>query len=461
MNSAPNILDELCLLAEKNNHIEAELYPKYNVKRGLRNKDGSGVLAGLTEIGDVHGYIMDENEKTPVEGKLRYRGIDVDDIVSHAEKEKRFVFEETCYLLLFGQLPTQKTLDEFTALLDSNRELPGGFTENMILKAPSSDIMNSLARSVLACHSYDSNPDDTDIKNVLRQSIELISRVPTMVAYGFQAKSHYFLHKSLIIHKPLRGLSTAEDLLRMIRPDSSFTKDEAEMLDLALMLHAEHGGGNNSTFTARVVSSVATDTYSAMAAAIGSLKGPKHGGANVEVEAMMREIKDNVKDWKDDAEIARYLEKILRKEAFDRSGLIYGLGHAVYTLSDPRALILKKKALKMAEEKGRKDEFLLYENVARLGQTAITKLKGDGKVMAPNVDFYSGFVYSMLNIPADLYTPIFAVARIPGWCAHRMEELISGGRVIRPAYKNVMQKRPYTPMSERTGKGVQTAAPAK
>jgi citrate synthase len=443
------LLDELTRNAEKMNRIPLELYQKYSVKRGLRNEDGTGVLVGLTEIGDVHGYIIDEGQIVPVDGRLEYRGINVNDITRAFQAEKRYGFEEVCYLLLFGTLPTAHQLRQFTALLAENRALPNGFTENMILKAPSRDIVNKLARSVLVCYSYDPNPDELSLKNVLRQSIELIARFPTMAAYGYQAKSHYFDEKSLFIHHPRKDLRTAENLLHLIRPDSKFTALEAETLDLALVLHAEHGGGNNSSFTTHVVSSTGTDTYSAIAAAVGSLKGPLHGGANLKVLEMMDDIKEAVKDWHDEEAVAAYLAKILRRETFDGQGLIYGIGHAVYTLSDPRAVLLKDKAKELAVNKGRSDEFDLYECIARLTPGVFARVKNSSKIISANVDFYSGFVYDMLDIPKELYTPIFCVARIAGWCAHRIEELISGGRIIRPAYRNVLHNKEYVPLEQR------------
>ena len=443
------LLDELTQNAEKMNRIPLELYQKYSVKRGLRNDDGTGVLVGLTEIGDVHGYIIDEGQIVPVDGRLEYRGINVNDITRGFQAEKRYGFEEVCYLLLFGTLPTGQQLQQFTTLLGENRALPNGFTENMILKAPSREIVNKLARSVLVCYSYDLNPDDLRLKNVLRQSIELIARFPTMAAYGYQAKSHYFEGKSLFIHRPQKDLGTAENLLHLIRPDSKFTQLEAETLDLALVLHAEHGGGNNSSFTTHVVTSTGTDTYSAIAAAVGSLKGPLHGGANLKVLEMMENIKSEVKDWHDDEEVAAYLTKILRKEAFDGQGLIYGIGHAVYTLSDPRAVLLKDKAKELAAAKSRSKEYDLYDRVAHLSPEVFKQVKNSSKVVSPNVDFYSGFVYDMLDIPRELYTPIFCVARIAGWCAHRIEELISGGRIIRPAYRNVLHNKEYAPIDQR------------
>ncbi len=445
-NSTMEILSQR---AQKQNRIPMDLYQKYEVKRGLRNEDGSGVLVGLTEIGDVHGYIFDEGERVPVDGRLLYRGISITDIAKGFQKDRRFGFEEIIFLLLFGELPTRKELEEFRRLLGSYRALPEGFIENMILKSPSRDVVNKLARSILVCYSYDPNPDDIRIKNILRQCLELIARFPTMVAYGYQAKRHYFDGKSLFIHRPRPELNTAENLLHLIRADSSFTRLEAETLDLALVIHAEHGGGNNSTFTTHVVSSTGTDTYSAMAAAVGSLKGPLHGGANLKVMDMMRNIQSNVKDWKDEEEIRSHLTKILQKRAFDRKGLIYGIGHAVYTLSDPRAALLRQKAETLAKAKNQIDEFELYQTVAKVATEVIKKEKASAKSLTPNVDFYSGFVYKMLGIPIELYTPIFCIARVAGWSAHRIEELISGGRIIRPAYRNVIRDRDYIPINRR------------
>ncbi|HOQ01498.1 MAG TPA: citrate/2-methylcitrate synthase [Acetivibrio clariflavus] len=436
-------------IIKRNNHIQNEMFEKYNVKRGLRNADGTGVLVGLTEVGDVHAYIMDEGEKIPVEGKLRYRGIDIYDIVEGFISENRLGFEETCYLLLFGELPNKQQLDEFSQLLGSKRTLPDYFAEDMILKAPSKDIMNKLARAVLASYSYDENPDDTSIENTLRQCIELIARFPTMVAYGYQAKRHYHDRQSLFLHSPKPELSTAENILHLIRPDSTYTRSEVEILDLLLVLHAEHGGGNNSTFATRVVSSSDTDTYSAIAAAIGSLKGPKHGGANIKVMQMMENIKANVKNWSDEGEVSDYLVKILKKEANDGSGLIYGIGHAVYTLSDPRAVLLKRKAEELAKETGNEEEYNLFTTIERLAPEVFAKVKKSDKVVSANVDFYSGFVYKSLGIPVELYTPLFAIARIAGWSAHLLEEHINGGRIIRPAYKNVKGKIPYKPLKDR------------
>ncbi len=443
------LIDKFGAIVEENDRIDPELYKRYNVKRGLRDVDGTGVLVGLTEIGDVRAYIMDEEEKVPVEGRLLYRGIEINDIVHGYQSEKRFGFEECCYLLLFGELPTKTKLEEFQRLLGEFRALPAGFTEDMILKAPSKDIMNKLARSVLAAYSFDDNPDDISLKNTLRQCIQLIAEFPTMAAYGYAAKAHFHDGCSLYIHNPDKELSTAENILHMIRLDSSYTATEAEILDLALVLHAEHGGGNNSTFVTHVVTSTGTDTYSAIAAAIGSLKGPQHGGANLKVMGMIEEIKSNVKDWDNDEEISAYLAKIMRKEAFDKTGLIYGIGHAVYTVSDPRTILLKQKAENIAKEKGLENEYRLYTHIERLAPEVFHKEKQNDKVMCANVDFYSGFVYKSLNIPVELFTPIFAISRMAGWCAHRIEELVNGGRIIRPAYKNVQHKKKFVPMDER------------
>jgi citrate synthase len=432
-----------------NDHIDSELYGKYNVKRGLRNADGTGVLVGLTRIGDVHGYIMDEGEKIPVDGKLYYRGIDVEDIVAAAAAEGRFGFEETVYLLLFGCLPGKTQLDAFCALMGENRILPKNFAEDSIMKAPSRDIMNKLARSVLTLYSNDDDPENQSPENVLRQCLELIARFPTIVAYSYMAKKHYYDHESLIIHLPGSACQSAETILSLIRPDQHYSRLEAEILDLSLILHAEHGGGNNSTFAVHLVSSADTDTYAAIAAGIGSLKGFKHGGANIKVMGMMDDIKGQVQRWDNEGEVADYLEKILTCAAYDGSGLIYGQGHAVYTKSDPRAVLLRDKAALLAAEKKCTDEFKLYLLIERLAPEVFKKVKGNGKDICSNVDFYSGFVYKMLGIPPELYTPIFAVSRVAGWCAHRMEEIISGGRIIRPAYKCVQKRLRYTPLGDR------------
>ena len=444
-----NYIMELGALAKKNNNILPSLYNKYEVKRGLRNSNGTGVLVGLTEIGDVHGYIMDENETVPVNGRLRYRGIDVDEISKGFIKDGRFGFEEVIYLLMFGELPAKAELDKFNNLLGLSRDLPDNFLEDMILKAPSTDIMNKLARSVLILYSYDENPDDTSVVNIIRQTTELIARFPAMIAYGYQAKAYHYMNKSLVIHTPDPELSTAENLLKMSRVSGEYSKIEAELLDLMLVLHAEHGGGNNSAFTAHVVSSSGTDIYSAIAAAVGSLKGPRHGGANVRVNRMMKELKTNVKDWSSEKEVSAYLEKILRKDAFDRSGLIYGMGHAVYTKSDPRSVILKEKAAELAKATGKDDEFNLYKSIEKLAPAVFKEVKSNDKVLCANVDFYSGFVYEMMGIPKDLFTPLFAASRIAGWCSHVAEEYINGGRIIRPAYKNIIKASGYIPMSKR------------
>jgi len=437
-------------LAQQNNVIEPSRFNNYDVKRGLRNSDGTGVLVGLTKIGDVHGYIFDENEKVPVEGRLRYRGIDIRDLTEGFLKEGRFGFEETTYLLLFGELPVKSELEKFTKILSEHRKLPKGFTEDMILKAPSSNIMNKLARSVLAAYSYDENPEDLSLDNCLRQSIQLISWFPVLVSYAYQAKEHYYNNKTLTIHTPDPSLSTSENLLMLIRSDKEYTVVEAELLDLCMVLHAEHGGGNNSTFSIHLISSTATDTYSAVAAAIGSLKGAKHGGANIKVIAMLDNVKKNVKNWKDKDEVSAYLAKVLNKEAFDKTGLIYGMGHAVYTYSDPRAVILKNKARKLAKLKGMEDEFDLLNLIEELTPVVFLKVKGSSKVISANVDFYSGFVYRMLDIPEDLFTPIFAIARIAGWSAHRIEEAINGGRIMRPAYKHIkIPGKEFTALAER------------
>lgn len=434
---------------DTDSYYSPDLFTRYNVKRGLRNEDGTGVVVGLTEIGDVQSYEMVNGQKIPQEGRLIYRGIDVYDMVDACFRENRFGFEECAYLLLFGDLPTREQLDEFNSVLACHRYLPEGFVRDIIMKAPSTNIMNKLARSVLVSYSYDPNPEDISVENLFRQSLEIISRIPLMVAYGYQAKSHYHYGNSLFIHRPRPELSTAENILCLSRPDCMYTPLEASTLDIALILHAEHGGGNNSTFTSHVVASTGTDIYSCIAAALGSLKGPKHGGANLKVMEMMDEIKREVSHWNDDGEISDYLVKILKKEAYDRTGLIYGLGHAVYTLSDPRCVLLKKKARELARDKGRSDEYELYERIERLGPEIFNELKKTNKPMCANVDFYSGFVYDMLNIPMDLYTPLFAIARTVGFCAHIIEENINGGRIIRPAYKNVRDEIAYVPISER------------
>lgn len=433
-----------------NNAIDGSLYGKYDVKRGLRDSNGAGVVVGLTKIGDVQGYQVNEkNEKVAIDGKLYYRGIDVEDIVNSCLADDRFGYEETSYLLLFGELPGKKQLEDYKKVVGMKRELPLGFPRDMILTAPSKNVMNKLARSVLALYSYDENPDDISVSNVLRQSINLIGYFPSLIAYGYQAKRSYYDNQSLHLHYPAPELSTAENILRLMRPTGEYTDLEAKLLDISMILHAEHGGGNNSSFTTHVVSSTGTDTYSAIAAAVGSLKGPKHGGANVEVLEMMADIKENVKDITNFNEVEKYLIKILKGEANDGSGLIYGLGHAVYTVSDPRATLLKKMARKLAEDKNLLDDFMLYDYIENRAPTLFMEVKGTKNRMPANVDLYSGFVYNALDIPLDIATPIFACARLAGWCAHRIEELVASGKIMRPAYKCVQPHLKYIPLSER------------
>jgi citrate synthase len=442
-------LKRLCDQFRANNKIPPEKFELYQVKRGLRNPDGTGVMAGLTKICNVHGYLIADGERIPDVGKLTYRGIDINDIVDACVAENRFGYEEVAYLLLFGELPTKEQLNDFCKTLNSFRELPEYFAEDMIIKAPSKNIMNKLARSVLALYSYDDNPDDTSLENNMRQAIQLIARMPTIMTYAYQVKRRHFDKKSMFFHQINPNHSTAQSILNAIRPDRVFTDEEAKLLDVCLMVHAEHGGGNNSTFTTRVLSSTGTDTYSAIAAAIGSLKGPRHGGANHRVMTMMKEIMKNVHNWEDETELSKYLEKILRGEANDHSGLIYGMGHAVYTVSDPRAVILKDTARKMADEKGMLDVYELFERIEKLSPQVFSKVKGETKVISANVDFYSGLVYKMLGIPSDLYTPLFAISRIAGWCAHRIEEMETCKRIMRPAYRSLSKSRPYVPINKR------------
>ena len=449
MLSSKEFITSLCDEFIKNNHIPPEVCANLRVRRGLRNADGSGVLAGVTLVGNVRGYTIVDDERRELEGKLTYRGIDVEEIVENISKEDRFGYEEVAYLLLFGTLPTKEQLETFTKLIDENRELPRNFTEDMIIKAPSANVMNKLARSVLVLYSSDDNPDDTSLENILRQSIQLIAQIPIIAAQAYQVKRHYYEQKTMYLHVPPKGLSTAETLLYCLRPDKKYTEEEARLLDICMILHAEHGGGNNSAFTCRVLSSSGTDTYSAIAAAIGSLKGPLHGGANAQVEKMFSDIEKNVKNWKDDEEVSNYLRRIIRKEVGDKSGKIYGMGHAIYTLSDPRAVLLKKYAKKLAIERGLKDRFELIESVERLTPQVFHEEKGNGKMICANVDLYSGMVYEMLGIPKDMYTPIFAIARMVGWCAHRIEEVMFGGRIIRPAYKSISPDTEYVNIEER------------
>ncbi len=431
--------------------IDPMLYQKYNVKRGLRNADGTGVLVGLTTIGNVHGYVVSEGEKQPIPGELYYRGINVRDIVQADRRERRFGYEETAYLLLFGNLPDQRQLDEWKAMIGEYRKLSDGFKENAIMHNPSRDLMNAMARAVLFAYAFDpeGDPDNITIEKCLEQSMDLIGSLPTIAAYAFQAKEHYHHGTSLFLRNPDVRKSTAENILAMIREDGRYTRLEAETLDLALILHAEHGGGNNSSFTTHVVTSSFTDIYSSVAASVLSLKGSRHGGANLRVMSQMEEIMSSVKDWTNPRSVARYLERIADRKAGDRTGLIYGLGHAVYTISDPRAQMLKRKAEQLAREKGRMDEMRLFESVEELGPDIIRARHPRAEDICANVDLYSGLVYSMLGIPKDLYTPLFAVARCVSWCAHRMEELINQGPIIRPAYKPLFHPKKYVPLKDR------------
>lgn len=444
----PDIV-QLAKLSEQAGIIDSELFTRYEVKRGLRDLNGKGVLAGLTNISDVRASKIVDGESVPIHGKLFYRGYNVEDLVKGFSSENRFGFEEVTYLLLFDQLPDKKQLAEFKELLSFYRSLPTSFVRDVIMKAPSKDMMNTLARSVLTLYSYDDRADDTSLPNVLRQSLQLISLFPLLSIYGYQAYRYYHDGGSLHIHQPVWELSTAENILHILRPDCKYTPLEARILDIALVLHMEHGGGNNSSFTTHVVSSSLTDTYSTIAAAIGSLKGPRHGGANIKVVQMFEDLKEKVKDWEDEEEVAGYLAKLLHKEAFDKAGLIYGVGHAVYSKSDPRAVVFKKFVQDLSQEKGLEKEFALYSLVERLAPEVIAKERQIYKGVSINVDFYSGFVYHMLELPMELYTPIFAMARISGWSAHRMEELANNGKIIRPAYKSICKDRVYTDMAHR------------
>ena len=445
-----SFIEDICGEFEKYTQISPRYYEKYDVKRGLRNQDGTGVMAGVTLIGNVKGYVMEDGEKVPAPGRLLYRGINIEDLIQGFTDADRFGYEETAYLLMFGGLPTAEELAQFRDMLAYFRTLPPNFTEDMILTAPSRDVMNELARSVLALYSYDPDPDNNTLPMEMLQALRLIARFPVIVAHAYAAKRHYFDRDSLYLHRPQKELSVAENFLYSVRHDNQFTKEEARLLDLCLVLHMEHGGGNNSAFACRVLSSSGTDIYSAIAAAVGSLKGPKHGGANMQVMHMFDEIEANVKDWKDEDEVSAYLTKILKKEAGDGSGLIYGMGHAIYTMSDPRAVILKRFARDMAEKKGMLDEFNLFETVEKLTPDLFRDVTGQEKAMCANVDMYSGLVYKMMGIPPELYTPLFAIARIVGWCAHRVEEVYNPyGRIIRPAYKAVAPKRVFVPLEER------------
>ena len=454
MASNPNyneVTSEVRALAElalKNSRIDPDDYVKYDVKRGLRDLNGKGVVAGLTEVSEIVSKKIVDGQEQPCEGELYYRGYSVEDLVSHALAENRFAFEETVYLLLFGTLPDKKTLEDFRQLLASYRSLPTNFVRDVVLKAPSQDVMNSLARSVLNLACYDDKADDTSLSNVVRQCLQMVSVFPLLAVYGYQAY-HYREGNSLFIHAPREDLSTAENILSLLRPDSQYSFWEAHVLDVCLMLHAEHGGGNNSTFTTHVVTSSGTDTYSCMAAALASLKGPKHGGANIKVTRMFEDMKEKVRDWKDEDELRTYLQALLDKKAFDKTGLIYGMGHAVYSLSDPRANLLRSFVEKLSREKGRTEEYELYSRVERLAPEVISGGRKIYKGVSANVDFYSGFVYHMLDLPLELYTPIFAMARVAGWGAHRVEELINMGKIIRPAYQYVGERGVYKPLDQR------------
>ena len=448
MNNMDNYMEQMAVLCENNDSINKNLYSEYGVKRGLRDENGQGVLTGLTNISDIKAFEYRDGKKCPCDGELSYRGYNIRDFVA-GSKGKKYVFEEGAYLLLFGELPDNDQLKEFRDELSECMKLPTNFTRDVIMKAPTADIMGSMTRSILTLGSYDKKKDNLDIPNVLRQSMQLIATFPMIAAYAYHAYNHYEKDQSMYIHRPEKELSIAENFLRMLRPDTCFTDLEARVLDIALLLHMEHGGGNNSTFTTHVVTSSGTDTYSAVAAALGSLKGPKHGGANIKVVEMMRDIEAHVSDWTDEDAVRVYLNKILNKEAFDGKGLIYGMGHAVYSLSDPRAQVFKSFVEKLAVAKGRDKDFALYSMIERMAPEVISQKSRIYKGVSANVDFYSGFVYSMLEIPLELYTPIFAIARIVGWSAHRIEELINMDKIIRPAYKSVMQELEYVPLDQR------------
>ena len=440
---------ELSELCRAQSTIDNTLYAVKDVKRGLRDLNGNGVVAGLTQISEINAFRYENGRKIPIEGELFYRGIPIEKLTNGFISEKRYGFEETTYLLLFGSLPNEKQLKDFRQMLVAGRSLPTNFTRDVIMKAPSKDIMNSLAKSVLTLASYDKYADDTSLENVLRQCVNLIATFPMLAVYAYQAYNHYELGRSLYIHNPSRKLGTAENILRMLRPDKKFTEIEARVLDLALVLHMEHGGGNNSTFTMHVVTSSGTDTYSAVAASLASLKGPKHGGANIKVMQMFKDLRENVKDLKDDDEIRFYLNRLLAREAFDRKGLIYGFGHAVYSISDPRAKLFRQYVEKLAVAKGEEETYDLYSRVEQLAPKVIAEKRHIYKGVSTNVDFYSGLVYDMLGLPVELYTPIFAIARIVGWSAHRLEELINMDKIIRPAYVSVSKRVDYVPMKER------------
>ncbi|MBS6445894.1 MAG: citrate/2-methylcitrate synthase [Ruminococcus sp.] len=442
-------MENVCNNLKDSSKIEPKLYEKFHVKRGLRRSDGTGVIAGITNICNVHGYVINEGEKEPAEGELIYRGYNVKDLVENVEKEDRFGFEETIYLLVFGELPNVEELEEFTQYLSLNRPLPDGFFADMIMKAPSNNIMNKMSRAILALYSYDDEAEDMSLEGEMRKALNLIAKLPVIMIDALQVKRLKFDNKSMILH-PLREYeSTAQTILSLLRPNREYTKEEAQLLDILLMLHAEHGGGNNSTFSCRVLTSSGTDAYATYSAAVGSLKGSRHGGANMKVVKMVEDFRNNVKDWNDEGQVADHLRKIINKEAYDHSGLVYGMGHAVYTLSDPRAVILKKKAFELAKDTEFEKEFNLINNIEKLTPIIFKELKDSDKVMCANVDLYSGFVYRMLGIPEDIYTPLFASARIAGWSAHRMEEMLTGNRIIRPAYKAIAKNKEYVPICER------------
>lgn len=442
-------ISSLCGELEKNNSIKPGDFQKYRVKRGLRNPDGTGVMAGLSHVSSVEGYYILDNERIPKEGKLSYRGYDIKDIIADCVADNRFGFEEVVWLLIFGSLPSKDQIAEIREVLGKSRALPDEFIEDMIMKHPSKDIMNKMARCVMSLYSYDENPDDISTPNVLRQSLQLIAQFPTMMNSAYQIKRRAFYNKSMYLHPIKPELSTAESILRLLRSDKQYTDEEAKLLDICLMIHADHGGGNNSTFSTRVLTSSGTDTYSAITAGLGSLKGPRHGGANIKVAHQMEYIMENLDDSTDDAQVRDMLAKIMKKEAGDGSGLIYGMGHAVYTLSDPRAVILKRSAKKLAFDHGFEKEFMTLDAIERLTPQVFAEIKGVEKPMCANVDLYSGLVYRVLGIPEDLYTPLFATARVAGWCAHRLEELTTSSKIMRPAYKSVTKYRAYTPLNKR------------
>lgn len=453
MNSSLNqpkiqqIESKLLNLLEKNSYINPELYTEYNIKRGLRNSNGTGVLVGITRIANVEGYVLEDGKKIPTDGRLLYRGIPLNDIVKGFQEDNRFGFEETVYLLLLGELPSKESLANFSQMLERYKTFPKFYNEDMIYKSVSKNIMNMMQRTVLSLYNYDDDPENLELLNTLRQSIDIIAKLPLLMAYCFNSKRHYYDNDSLIIHRPKPGAGTAENILHMLRKDCEYTEEEAKLLDLCLVVHAEHGGGNNSAFATHVVSSSGTDMYSAIATAIGSLKGPKHGGANIMVAEMLDNIKENC-NWKDRDSVSNYLDKIMNKESFNKTGLVYGMGHAIYTISDPRAVLLKEKAKQMAEEKGYEDQFYLLNTIEELTKIKMKEKKGDDFEICANVDLYSGLVYEMLGINRQLYTPIFAVSRIAGWCAHRLEQ-IRDDKIMRPGYVSIRDLQNYTSMSER------------